>query len=187
MKKTLIYTFASLAIAIGSFYCSSSQSTPDAGVQKIVIIRHGEKPDEGDNLSCQGLNRAMELPPVLNQKVGMPAAIFVPSLKLGKSTGVARMYQTIVPFAVKYNLAINSKFDVDDAEGLADGIKKQHGTVLVVWEHKAITKILKALGIQGKEKWDDNDFDGMWVITYKNGVGTLTKDQEGLHPGASCP
>ena len=32
---------------------------------RVVIIRHGEKPEEGDNLSCAGLNRALALPAVL--------------------------------------------------------------------------------------------------------------------------
>ena len=39
---------------------------------KVVIIRHGEKPadkaDGGDNLSCQGQNRALQLPAVLIKK-----------------------------------------------------------------------------------------------------------------------
>jgi hypothetical protein len=35
---------------------------------KVVIIRHGEKPETGDNLSCQGENRALQLPAVLYKK-----------------------------------------------------------------------------------------------------------------------
>jgi hypothetical protein len=185
MKKFLLYSACCLFIVIGSFYCSNSQS-PAGGLQRVVIIRHGEKPEDGDNLSCQGLNRALQLPAVLNQKIGRPDAIFVPSLKMGKSTSGARMYQTIVPFAVKYNLAINSKFDVDDADGIAGGIKKATGTVLLVWEHKQVAKILKALGLNEKEKWDDDDFDSMLIISYKNGTPVLTRDHEGLHPATNC-
>ena len=153
----------------------------------MVIIRHGEKPDEGDNLSCQGLHRALQLPAVLYNKIGRPDAIFVPSLKMGKSTSGARMYQTIIPFAIKYNLTVNSKYDVDDAEAIAGGIKKSSGTVLLVWEHKQIGKILKALGVDEKEKWDDGDFDTILIISYKNGMPVVTKDRENLHPAAACP
>jgi len=46
-----------LLIACGSFTTGSCQNA--GGGLKIVIIRHGEKPDNGDNLNCQGLNRAM--------------------------------------------------------------------------------------------------------------------------------
>jgi hypothetical protein len=185
MRKISVYILITLLAAVGFIYCSNSQST-QSDLQRIIIIRHGEKPDQGDNLSCQGLNRALQLPAVLNQKFGRPNAIFVPSLKMGKSTNAARMYQTIIPFAVKYNLDINTKYDVDDAQGVVEGIKKQQGTVLLVWEHKAAGKILKALGLNEKEKWDDNDFDGIWIINYKNGSPVLTRDQENIHPSANC-
>ncbi|HEV7621607.1 MAG TPA: histidine phosphatase family protein [Flavisolibacter sp.] len=164
-----------------SFYASYAQP------QKIVIIRHGEKPDKGDNLSCQGLNRSLQLPSVLNKKIGVPDAIFVPALNVGKKTSAARMYQTIIPFAVKYNLSINTKYDVKDEAGVANAIKKENGTVLLVWEHKAIIKIIRALGITDQNiNWDDNDFDSMWIITYVNGKPVLHKETENIRPSAAC-
>jgi len=39
---------------------------------KLIFIRHGEKPADGDNLSCVGLNRALKLPEVLKAKFGIP-------------------------------------------------------------------------------------------------------------------
>jgi hypothetical protein len=152
----------------------------------VIIIRHGEKPENGDNLSCQGLNRALQLPAVLNKKFGVPDYIFAASVNTGKSTSTARMYQTIVPFAVKYNLSINTKNDLDDTKGLAQDILKRSGTVLVVWEHKHIDNILKALGVQNADKWADDDFDSIWIIDFKSGKPVLTKDKEGLTPAADC-
>lgn len=184
MKKIILYAFTSLTVALVSIYCSSSQQNAN-GLQRVVIIRHGEKPESGDNLSCQGLNRALALPDVLHQKIGVPGAIFVPAINMGKKTRVARMYQTIIPFAVKYGVEINTKYDVDDVDGLANDIKKQQGVVLVVWEHKKIDNITKALGLD-TGKWDDNDFDTIWIIDYKNGKPTLHKDKENLTPAAQC-
>jgi hypothetical protein len=180
------YFILSACITFGFFYCSSSQSG-HAQSQKIILIRHGEKPDQGDNLSCQGLNRALQLPAVLQQKFGIPNHIFVPAINEGKATKVARMYQTIVPFAVKYNIDVNTKYDVDDIDGITGAIKKQQGEVLLVWEHKKIIKIIKALGINTEDKWDDNDFDSIWIISFNNGVPILTKDKENIHPAATCP
>jgi hypothetical protein len=169
-----------------SLLSCQGQQQPVAATQKIVIIRHGEKPAEGDNLSCAGFNRALQLPAVLDKKVGVVNAIFVPSLKLGKTTGAARMYQTVIPYAIRRNLYVNTKFDVDDVEGLAGGIRKINGTVLVVWEHKHIHKLLKALGIDDGEKWDENDFDSMWIVTYTNGKPSVSKDREGISPVQAC-
>lgn len=171
---------------ISIFYCSNGQSTPATTVQKIVIIRHGEKPDEGDNLSCQGFNRALALPAVLYKKFGTSEGIYVPSINTGKSTSTARMYQTILPFAIKYNLPINSKFNVEDVNGLAVSLLKKGGSALVIWEHKNIDNLAKALGVSSSPKWGADDFDSIWIITVRDGKATLSMDKESLQPAASC-
>jgi hypothetical protein len=154
--------------------------------QRIVIIRHGEKPQSGDNLSCAGLNRSLALPNVIDKKIGAVTAIFVPSLKNAHSTGNARMYQTVVPYAIRHNLPINSKYEVDDVNGLVAALRKQQGTVLVVWEHRHIDNIAKALGIQNAQKWDESDFDSIWVINLKTGGAQLAKDREQITPATAC-
>jgi hypothetical protein len=183
MKK-LFWHCLSLVFLICYHPSSGQQAAPL--LKRVVIIRHGEKPDRGDNLSCPGLNRALQLPDVLNKKFGIPNSIFVPSINTGKKTSAARMYQTIVPFAVKYNLNINSKYDVDDTKGLAGDILTKDGTVLLVWEHKHIDNILKALGVQTSGKWADEDFDSIWIINFQSGKAILTKDKEGINPGTDC-
>lgn len=167
--------------------CHSSSGQQGASLLKrVIIIRHGEKPDQGDNLSCQGLNRALQLPDVLNKKFGTPNYIFVPSINTGKKTSTVRMYQTIVPFAIKYNLNINTKYDVDDTKGLEQDVMKRDGTVLLVWEHKHIDNIIKAFGVMDVSKWPDDDFDSIWIIDFKNGKPVLSKDKEGITPAADC-
>ena len=156
-------------------------------LQKVVIIRHGEKPETGENLSCQGLNRSIQLANVLYAKFKIPDYIFVPSIKTGKSTGQIRMYQTITPFAVKYNLNIDTKYMVNDAPGLAASILKKSGTILVVWEHNNIPQIVQALGVKDYSlKWKGDDFDSIWIITFKNGKAVLTPDKENLNPSTAC-
>src|SRR5437867_8132597 len=66
-------------------FCCNTFSQTDSN-KKIIIIRHGEKADEGGNLSCQGLNRALGLSAVLYAKYKLPNHIFVPAIKNGKST-----------------------------------------------------------------------------------------------------
>src|ERR1700730_8403568 len=44
-----------------------------------VLVRHGEKPDKGlGQLDCQGLNRALALPPIKAKTFGRPSAVFAP-------------------------------------------------------------------------------------------------------------
>ncbi len=179
-----------LAIAIFGAGCdgaskNSAQDVPDKNL-KVIIIRHGEKPADGDNLSCQGQNRAMQLPAVLAAKIGKPDYAYVPSLGLDKNTAHSRMFQTITPFAVKYNLTINSKYDEKDVVKVASSVLKKNGTVLMVWEHSAIPDLANALGVNNPPKWKGADFDSMWVIDFANGKATLNTAQEGLNPSENC-
>jgi hypothetical protein len=153
---------------------------------EIVIIRHGEKPDAGENLSCQGENRALALPPVLMNMFGRPELAYVPKLKTDASTQHARMFQTVTPFAVQQNLTINSKYAEDDVVGVAKDVRRQSGLVLMVWEHSQIPKLAKALGVSNPPSWGKDDFDSIWVVTPSGGKATLKTAAEGLNPSPTC-
>jgi len=183
MKNTRLYFFTLVIVCFLSISAVFAQS-PDL---KLVFIRHAEKPLVGSNLTCQGLNRALQLPSVLVKKFGVPQYLMVPELGLGDTTKHARMFQTIAPFAMKYNLPIATTHKEKDFEAIAADLKSRKGTTIITWEHKAIPGIVKALGIGESLTWPDDDFDSIWIVTFKNGKAVLTKDKEGLHPTENCP
>ena len=167
---------------------SPAQSPIKISSLKVTIIRHGENPLKGDNLSCQGLNRSIQLPSVLYSKFGIPNFTYVPALGRGSATKHARMFQTIVPMSIKYNLKINSNHDEADSINIANDIKSKNGIVLVVWDHKAIPPIVRALGVAGFYlKWGEEDYDSIWIVTFTNGRAIFSADKEGLSPGLICP
>jgi hypothetical protein len=154
---------------------------------RLVFIRHAEKSDNGDNLNCQGFNRSLLLASLLKKKFGEPSAVFVPALKLGDVTKHMRMLQTISPFAIKYNAAINSKFDVEDYRGISQALLGEHGTIIIVWEHQGIPAILHYLGIRAYLlNWPGDDFDSIWIVTFPNHSAILTRDKEQLNPVGGC-
>ena len=90
--------------------------------------------------------------------------------------------------AVKYNLVINSKYDENDSAELAADILEKKGLVLIVWQHSNIPAVARALGVKTDVlKWDDNDYDSIWVITFSNGISSFSTDKEGLNVSPSCP
>ncbi|PWT74675.1 MAG: histidine phosphatase family protein [Bacteroidetes bacterium] len=153
---------------------------------KIILIRHAEKPKKGDNLTCQGFNRSVKLPAIIRERYGVPGYIYVPSIGRGESTKHSRMFQTVLPLAIKYNLAINSQFKVDDSMGLAADILKKKGTVLVVWQHTAIPRIVNALGIRGTPKWPEDDYDSIWTIDFSGSKPKMKIEKENLTASESC-
>lgn len=184
MKKYFICILITLFGFGSSIVYGQSTAPTDL---KIVFIRHGEKPEKGGNLTCKGLNRSLMLPALLTKKFGVPNFVYVPSLGLGEKTKHARMFETVTPLASKYNLDIDSKFEEKDSAGVANDIMQKKGTVLVVWEHSAISSILHAMGLQYDMKWKSDDYDTIFIITFKDGKPVLTKDSEGLNPSDDCP
>src|ERR1700760_3001048 len=98
MKK--LRTITCLAfLTIPVFFSCSGQSKHQKRELKIILIRHGEKPENGDNLSCAGLNRSIKLPAVIKNKFGVPDYIYVPAPNTGKRTNNVRMLQTVTPLS----------------------------------------------------------------------------------------
>lgn len=181
---------AGLVLVTGLLACDdvgrTSTNMADNDTLTVVLIRHAEKPSKGDNLSCQGHNRAMQWASVLAAKQLIPNAIYVPALGMGNTTSHSRMLQTATPLAVKWNLAINTDYDAKDESRAAKHALKQRGTVLMVWSHREIPKLAKALGLKQVPAWPDDDFDSLWVITFHNGEAVLRKEPAGMTPPAIC-
>ncbi len=173
---------------------AQAQQTGGGTVLTVHIIRHGEKPAKGDNLSCEGQYRALKLADVLTKKIGKPDYTYVPTLNTGKHTTSVRMFQTVTPFAIKHNLHVDSKYAETDSTGAAANVLKRRGMVLMVWEHGNIPPLARALGVPAGEvpaQWGKNDFDSIWTITYtvaENGTLQVanfdTSGKEGIKPPA---
>lgn len=165
---------------------------PDSIIRRVVIVRHGEKPKNGDNLSCEGLNRALALPDVLDSLFGKPDYSYVPRIHTGKSTSNVRMFQTISPMAVRYNLTVDTKYKETDTVNVAAEILTKKGTILIVWEHGNIPGVARNLGVTKPDlHWDGSDFDSIWVIDFVNRNGkwvpTFKKKKEHINPLDKCP
>ncbi len=113
LKAQIVLSIVAGTTTSGCSIQSISATVPDNSL-KVVIIRHGEKPQNGNNLSCKGQNRALQLPELLSKKSLKPDHTYVPSLRLGTSKTHARIFQAMIPSTIKYNLRINSELDGKD-------------------------------------------------------------------------
>lgn len=172
-------------VGVASSATGVVNTVPDSRL-RVVIIRHGEKSRDGFNLSCQGENRALQLPEVLYRKFKKPDYVYVPSTGIRNLMAHVRMFETIVPFAVKYDLAVNSEFPVDGYAAMADHVLAKTGTVLIVWEHIDIPQLAARLGVSDPPHWKGKDFDSIWVITFAGGKASLSIDREGIVPPVDC-
>jgi len=183
MKNSILTILAALSCIGSGRYSGVAQRD---GL-RIVIIRHAEKSDADNGLSCKGFNRSKLLPEVLYKKFGIPNKIYVPTVGTGKRPKHLRMLQTITPFAAKYHVPINSQYGEDDDERLANALVHEKGLVFVAWEHNTIPPIVYQLVPAANHlHWRDNDYDSIWIISFKGGKPALSFDAEHLNPGDNC-
>ncbi len=175
--------------------------------QTIVFLRHGEKPALGlGQLNCQGLNRALALPRVLQAKFGTPTAIYAPDPgSTAKDKGVEYNYvrplATIEPTAIRLGMPVNTSFGLQQIQQLEQELLKpanSSATVYVAWEHnlaqQAAQQLVAAAGGKAQQvpAWADDDYDSLYVLRVKwqNGKPVsvnFEKEAEGLnHQSTEC-
>ena len=133
---------------------SEEMSKEDEGW--VYLIRHGEKFRDTDKvgLSERGVRRAKCLSHIFS-KDGREKTLRIDYILAQdfKTNGQKRRpYETVKPLAKKHDIKLNHSCDRDDTKCAARKIRKRAArgeNVLVVWEHKRLTQIAKALGVKG--------------------------------------
>jgi hypothetical protein len=168
-RRTFRRVLATLAFLLASACRANAEPA------QVIIIRHAEKPDEGNELSLRGKERAAALVPyflgtddVLQFKA--PAAIYAQAPK--KATSSIRSLETVQPLATALNLTVNQTFARDEYKNMVQEImhnKDYDGRmVLICWEHKVIPEMAAEFGAEHAPKtWRGRDFDRTWVITFR--------------------
>ncbi len=165
-------TLAALVLALAS----SAFAAP----AQIIVIRHGEKPDTGNDLDPQGQQRAQALvgffenTPAVTQ-YGTPEAIY--AMAPSDDDGSLRPIQTVTPLAQNLGKTLNTAFNKKQgADMIQDVLKKfKGGMVLVCWEHKAIPGLAQDLGYDAAPaKWKGKDFYSVWIFNLDTATGKVT-------------
>ena len=190
-------TFASVAVAPASSV---------SGTETLVFFRHGEKPSGGyGQLTCQGLQRALALPPVLTGKYGNAQYAFAPNpaVPIPDSAGsfyYVRPLATLEPTAIRLGLPVNTQYGYTDIAGLKSALVNSayaSSTIYITWEHLYLQQLVQNLmnqygGGATVPAWASTDYDSLYVVhlTWSNGTitATFTHDYEGLNGlTTSCP
>ncbi|MFL6451640.1 MAG: hypothetical protein ACJ746_28775 [Bryobacteraceae bacterium] len=154
--------------------------------EKIMMIRHGEKPDEtkgihgvdekgkqdADELSVRGWQRAGALVRLFVPREGSvhPALAKPASLFAQRATAHVeslRSEHTLLPLARYLGKTIDTSFHRDDKTKIAKAAISATGVVLIAWEHDCIPDIGAAITGRSDscpDHWPDDRFDVVWVL-----------------------
>ncbi|MFI5361409.1 MAG: histidine phosphatase family protein [Elusimicrobiota bacterium] len=185
MKTRLMSVGLLAALATGAV---PARATP----AQVIIIRHGEKPDEGNELSPRGFQRAQALVDFFEHspavtRHGTPAAIYAMNPK--DEDGSLRPIQTVTPLAEALGLRIDHDYVKDELPQLVKDIKANHAydgkMVLICWEHKMIPVLVSDFGWNSAPKsWKGKVFDQAWVLDFEgDAVSSFRIVPEHVLPG----
>jgi hypothetical protein len=169
--KLLFAALVALAILAAIFWKPPQNKNSSALKNAVIlVIRHAEKPDQGDSLSPAGEARALAYIEYFRHfKIGgqpiKPDYLFATA----DSSNSRRPRLTIEPVSRELGLTIDSRFKDNQFLALAHEIQGRfHGTnMLICWHHGKIPQLLRALGADPKKllpngKWPDDVFG--WLI-----------------------
>ncbi|NBV24087.1 MAG: hypothetical protein EBS05_19475 [Proteobacteria bacterium] len=149
----------------------------------IIVIRHGEKPDDPEelHLSKEGVARSKKLVAFFTKdkhaiKHGLPT-VLIASHPTQRGHG-QRPRETLEPLAAKLKLEIETPFESRDYAKLAyvltTDARYQGKVVVICWVHEHLPALAAALGVMPEpSKWKDSDYDTAYVITYPEGKAHL--------------
>ncbi len=143
---------------------------------QVLIIRHAEKPPEGEHLDQKGRERAFALAPFFLGRAevldfGLPVAIY--AMGQNREDSSLRPQETVQEVAKALNLQPITRFKKGDEALMAEEIllnKEYHGkSILICWEHHSIQDIVKAFNFPEPPKWHGSVFDRVYKLILGNG------------------
>jgi hypothetical protein len=141
---------------------------------QIVILRHAEEPNKGDELSAKGWERAESLPPLFEHDAdlslfGKPVALYAAAPD--KKGGSIRSIQTLTPLSKFYGLKIKTKYTKEETQEIAQKVlsKSEYDgkTVVICWSHKFIGDLVHGFDSSTHLRWPDKAYDRFWILRFE--------------------
>jgi hypothetical protein len=161
----------------------------------VLIIRHAEKPDQGNGLSPRGEQRAAAYASYFDP-LQLDGSALMPQRLIATSDSKASMRPrlTLTPLAARLQLPIEQPWADDQVDDLAKELRKKNEApvVLIAWHHGHIVKLIEALGgdakqLLGRKTWPGDVYNWVVVLHFDD-QGRLSEStsrlvQEHLLPG----
>jgi len=153
----------------------------------VMVIRHGEKPEDEDSgpgldangveddssLTAVGWDRAHRLVDLFDPGQGAlrpglvrPTAIYAAGAN--ENGEGQRTRETVMPLADRLGVPVNTTYGKGDEESLIKHVLAQPGPTLISWQHGEIPAIAEAFPSvtpTPPTEWPDERFDVVWTLT----------------------
>jgi broad specificity phosphatase PhoE len=159
------------------------ESPPVAAESVFFLVRHAEKADESDDpeageLRDQKIAQMMSEDPPLTEAGRLRAQKLAEMLR---DAGIDRIYSsdtvrtrdTAAPLATHLDLEVNL-YNPKELSGFAEELMSSPGRRLVVGHSNTTPELVGLLGGEPGPAIADDEYDRLYVLVYRPGVGTST-------------
>ncbi|OBT84421.1 hypothetical protein VE02_07136 [Pseudogymnoascus sp. 03VT05] len=135
-----------------------------AAKSTVYLICHGEKPDSGNGLNAQGLQRAHCLRNVFGRSSSYNIG-YIMAMTPDSDGSRARPLATVQPLATDLGITVDTSCDRDDQKWVTKVVNNYTGSgnILICWEHDALTDIVDALGDSNAPSYPSASFNLIWT------------------------
>ena len=161
----------------------------------VLIVRHAEKPDQGNGLSPRGEQRATAYASYFDP-LQLDGTALIPQRLIATSDSNASMRPrlTLTPLAARLSVPIEQTWADDQVDAVAKALRKKNEApvLLIAWHHGHIVKLIEALGgdakqLLGHKSWPADTYNWLVVLHFDD-KGRLSEStsrlvQEHLLPG----
>ncbi len=162
----------------------------------VLLIRHAEKPDEGDGLAPAGQERAKAYVKffkdlVIQDRSATPAHL----VATADSKGSHRPRLTLEPLGKALGLPVEARFKNKDYPAMVESLRSgahDGKTTLVCWHHGDMPDVLRALGVDPGTvlpggKWPSEEYDWLLELRYDANGHLESAERVEEHLTAAAP
>jgi hypothetical protein len=146
--------------------------------RKIVLLRHGEEPNdpthpENPDLSAAGRVRASKLAKYIPKTFGRPDVV----VAAAPSRTSVRPFLTVRPLCDALGLRLDTSIKANKSEALAETLLTESifndKLIVICWTHKELPILAKGLNAPRgdyPDPWEESVFDLMLELSYKRRI-----------------
>lgn len=181
---------ATAVVFAGTAYAKERHALRNA---TVLLVRHAEKPKEGEHLSSQGQRRAEAYVDYFKSLSIDGRRVKIDYLfAAGESAHSNRSVETLTPLSQALGLKIHDQYENERYGKLADRLENEAydgKTVLICWHHGKTDEFLDELGVKTHAlfpggEWPEEVFNWLVVLQFDSKGKVLARVlNENLLPG----
>ena len=181
-RRQLLFSLGPVSVLLTACNQARGTTTRRSPPDDVLIIRHGEEPEDGPHLNKRGEERANALSKLFPGRFPKPTAL----VAARSSHASSRSVETLGPLSRVLGLPIDQRYSTFEFRALASDLQSGHyqgGHVLICWHREAMSDLAAALGVKNPPAIKSKQYDRIWRLRFTPDGAECRDEGQHLLPG----